>query len=117
MQDNSSLPENLNSVVSRYLRGEMQFDAAATELAGVLESLWQLSAAARQEPARPSGPVKIKPLTVEDWMKPPREGPIGEILHATALAPPAWSKEDRQRLRPLFEEALRRAERSAGGAV
>ena len=105
----------LEGVIARYLRGDVEFDTAADELAGILRSL--MTAAPEPEPRRPPGPVKIKPLTAAEWMNPRvTEPPLGGVLHAVPLAP-GKSAEDERRAQALFDEAARRAESTGGSAV
>ena len=107
--------ERVEGVVGRYLRGEIRFDAAADEIAGVLRSI--MTAPTEPEPRRPPGPLKIKPLTVTDWMNPrATEASVSGVLHASPLVPGGSSKE-KERAQTLLLEAARRAESAGGGAV
>jgi hypothetical protein len=116
MPSERSFPEGVEALIARYLRGEIGFDAAATELAEILQSLMQPRTDLPPQPARPPGPIKLKPLTVEQWITPPTEGPIGGVLQVRRLTP-SGREEDEEKARALLEEAFRRAQSSMGGAV
>jgi len=119
MQRELGFREQVDAVILRYLRGEIDFDAGATELAAVLRSLMTPPPVVPKEPGSrpPRGPLKIKPLTAEEWMNPKAgDAPIGAVLHAVPLVP-GGSPEDEDKAQALFEEAVRRAESSGGGAV
>lgn len=110
-----NLRERLEAVVSRYLRGDAQFDAAADEIAGVLRSI--MTAPREPEPRRPPGPLRIKPLTVTDWKNPrAAQPPVSGVLHA-APPVPGRSAKDEERAQTLLLEAARRAEGAGGGAT
>ena len=110
--------ERTESVIARYLRGEMQFDAAANEIAGILRSL--LDAVREPEPRRPPGTQKMKPLRVSELMSSrATEMAASAVLHASPPLPGGSSKQEQheQRAQALLLEAARRADSAGGGAV
>jgi hypothetical protein len=106
--------DRVDPILARYVRGEIEFEAAADELAGVLRDLMSRSTTSS---SRPRGPLRLKTLSPKEWMSADAiDSTVGGVLQARPFVP-GVSREDEDKARALFAEAVRRAERSSGDAA
>ncbi len=114
MTDSPDFLPEIRAVVARYLDGDDDFDAAARALATILRRIspqQQKAAAELLEPSR-SSPLRLKPLSLSEWMNP--DAHRGPTVEAVVLAP-GRSRADEARAVALMIEAARRASSEAGG--
>ena len=114
MTDMKDLLPQIRTVVARYLDGEQPFDEAARALATILRptiSDQRKTAAAWSQPSS-GGAVRIKPLSVAEWINPGiSRGPTIEAI----LLAPGRSRADEHKAVVLMIEATRLAATGSSG--
>jgi hypothetical protein len=104
MDEHNDLPAQIQGVIESYLDDKESFEAAADRLAALLRNL---AAVAKPVPTVHLTRIRVKPLSLNEWLDPRSfDAPAGK-LNVVALAP-GRPPEDESKAQALFDAACRR---------
>ena len=105
MPDQQDHLTRIREIIARYLDGALPFEEAAIELAAIMGGGASMEPAVQEPPKRRK--IDLQPLSVEQWLNPPKLSGPSLVLSPMELAPGRTEK-DEARARMLWIAAMKR---------